>query len=147
MFRGRYGFDLLNKVLLLIGLLLTLSKYTFALGFVMIIYSLYRALSKDTVKRSNEGMKFENWLRAKLSFLANKGFNNSPQGYGSNYRNMNFRESINSYTDSIKKWVRDKKKYKIVSCTKCGQKLRLPRGKGKIIVTCKKCGFEFKMKS
>lgn len=147
MLKGRYGFDLLNKILLLVGLLLTLSRYTFVLGLAAIGYSLYRALSKDTVKRSNEGIRFENWLRSVLSSFGNKGSKSRPQSYGSNNKKMSFGESVNNYTNSIKKWASDKKNYKVVSCTKCGQKLRLPRGKGKIVVTCKKCGYEFKMKS
>ncbi len=48
---------------------------------------------------------------------------------------------------NFKRWFNEKKNYKIVKCPKCGQKLRLPRGKGKITVTCKRCFYEFKMKS
>ena len=33
--------------------------------------------------------------------------------------------------------------YKITKCPNCNQKLRLPRGKGKIVVTCKKCLTKF----
>lgn len=33
--------------------------------------------------------------------------------------------------------------YKITKCPNCGQKLRLPRRKGKIVVTCKKCSTKF----
>lgn len=33
-----------------------------------------------------------------------------------------------------------KKNYKIFKCKGCGQKIRVPRGKGKIEVTCPKCG-------
>lgn len=33
--------------------------------------------------------------------------------------------------------------YKIFKCPKCGQKLRVPRHKGKIAIHCRKCGEEF----
>ena len=33
--------------------------------------------------------------------------------------------------------------YKITKCPNCKQKLRLPRGKGNIVVTCKKCSTKF----
>jgi glutaredoxin 3 len=35
--------------------------------------------------------------------------------------------------------------YLIVDCTKCSSKLRLPKNKGNIVVSCPKCKNEFKM--
>jgi ribosomal protein L37AE/L43A len=32
------------------------------------------------------------------------------------------------------------KQYKIFKCPQCGQKLRVPRGKGKVSIKCSKCG-------
>lgn len=37
-------------------------------------------------------------------------------------------------------------RYKIFKCPSCSQKLRVPRGRGNIIVKCKRCGIEFKGK-
>jgi hypothetical protein len=39
------------------------------------------------------------------------------------------------------------RKYKVFKCPKCSQKLRIPRKKGRVTITCKKCGNEFKGKS
>ncbi len=36
-----------------------------------------------------------------------------------------------------------KASYKIFRCPDCKQKLRVPRGKGKINIICKNCGTEF----
>jgi len=36
----------------------------------------------------------------------------------------------NRFLSNFKRWFNEKKNYKIVKCPKCGQKLRLPRGKG-----------------
>lgn len=37
----------------------------------------------------------------------------------------------------------DKKTHKIFKCPKCAQKIRVPRHKGKICITCPKCRNEF----
>jgi len=33
--------------------------------------------------------------------------------------------------------------YRIYSCPKCSQKLRVPKGVGRIEITCKRCGWKF----
>ena len=42
-----------------------------------------------------------------------------------------------------KKAIAGRKEYKIYKCPKCGQKIRVPRHKGKIAIRCRKCGEEF----
>ena len=34
-------------------------------------------------------------------------------------------------------------KFDVVKCPECGQKLRLPAGKGKLMATCRNCGHKF----
>lgn len=41
------------------------------------------------------------------------------------------------------KAIAGRKEYKIYKCPKCGQKIRVPRHKGKIAIRCRKCGEEF----
>ena len=37
--------------------------------------------------------------------------------------------------------------YSYFRCPQCGQQLRVPRGRGKISITCPKCGHQFIKKS
>ena len=37
----------------------------------------------------------------------------------------------------------ERRKYKVFICPTCKQKLRVPRGKGKISISCPKCGTSF----
>ena len=37
--------------------------------------------------------------------------------------------------------------YKVLNCPKCNSRLRIPKGKGNLKITCPKCKFDFKMDS
>ena len=43
--------------------------------------------------------------------------------------------------------MEQKRQYKVFKCPSCGVKLRVPRGKGKIKVTCRQCGASFAERS
>ncbi len=42
-----------------------------------------------------------------------------------------------------RKRIEDSIKFEIVKCPECGQRLRLPAGKGKLNVTCRECAHKF----
>jgi hypothetical protein len=116
--KDSYGFDKFSKYLYIAGLILSISRFTSPLGFVFIIYGTWRTFSKNKYKRYQELSTFENYLsKVKQKYY---GIKSSALGYS---------------------------QYKIFKCPNCAQKLRVPRKKGKVVISCKKCGTEFKGKS
>lgn len=68
------------------------------------------------------------------------------------YFRMFSRNIQRRYNENVKYWnIRNqflqffkvKKKYHIYKCPSCKQKIRIPRGKGKIEITCPKCRTQF----
>lgn len=126
--QGRYGIDQLSKFILVIGVVCVLISALFGdhpaalipyfLGWILVIYSYYRVFSRNVTKRYAENQ----------SFLA--------KTYG--IRNF-FRKQKNIW--------QQRKVYHIYTCPSCRQKIRIPKGKGKIEVRCPKCGTTFIKKS
>lgn len=141
-FYGSYGFDVLSIFLMILSCILSLFNITAPLGFVVFIFAIYRAFSKKIYKRINELNKFTSIVNNILSrfnkrlpdALPRLTFNNIPTFF--NQVKYDTQYKVNNF-----------KKYKIVKCPKCKQKLRLPRGKGQIIVTCKSCSHKFNMRT
>ena len=122
--QGRYGSDEFSKFLVGLGMalailnILTRSRALSLLFWVCLIYSYFRMFSKNYSARYAENQKFLQ--------MRNK-----------------FRYKLENY-----KRIREQKKiYHIYSCPYCKQKIRIPKGKGTIIVTCPKCKQEFGKRS
>lgn len=113
---GRYGGDQLSIFLVIISLLLSLtgqfaeSAFLFALSHIPLFVAIYRTFSRDIQKRSMENYKFA------ILF--------SP---------------LYSKIKTTEKRIKDAKIYKYFNCVTCKTTLRVPRGKGKIMITCPKC--------
>jgi len=120
---GRYGNDQLNLCLILIYLpLYLLSAVTgfeliYYLATALLLLALFRMLSRNLTRRRAENAKF----LEKTGPLA---------------RWLRFQRTI-----------RRDKEHRYFQCPSCGQHLRVPRGKGKITVTCRGCGASFQEKS
>ena len=113
--QGRYGVD-------------ELARFLTGLSMVWIVY--YRILSRDYGKRQQENSKFLT-LRYRFTSKWNQWIH--PKGYATK----------GSRWEKLKYDLAQKKAYHIYKCPGCGQKIRIPRGKGKIAVTCPKCNTEF----
>lgn len=117
-FKDSYGLDKLSKYLFVIGFIFSLTKYTYFIGLGLVLIAVWRSFSRNRYKRYQELAAFEKLLSGlKQKFYGQK-------------------EAINQ-----------SKHYKIFKCPNCSQKLRIPRKQGRVTITCKKCGTEFKGKS
>lgn len=86
----------------------------YVLALALLVYAYYRMFSKDLSKRSAENQWY---LKKEMK--------------------------VRGWWQRKKKAIAGRKEYKICKCPKCGQKLRVPRHKGKIAIRCRKCGEEF----
>ena len=121
---GRYGNDQLSRVYLVITLvLLVLSLLThwtifYIAGIGLLIYCYYRMFSKNITKMSAQNQKYLNW-----------------------------RYGLAVKRQKTKTHIEQRKIYHFYRCPQCKQKVRVPKGHGKICITCPKCKMEFVRKS
>ncbi len=122
--RGRYGFDELSRVYLIATVVLMIlsmfvkNRLLYLLGLVLLVYCYYRAFSRNLDKRRQENQKF---------------------------CSIRYRSAVKWNT--FKQHRQQKKIYRFYKCPQCRQKVRVPKGKGRICITCPKCRTEFIKKS
>lgn len=121
---GRYGTDGLNQflsiaslVLLLIAIVSRVSLFTW-LGVALLVFCYYRTFSRNISKRTEENYKF-----------------------------YTLKDRISSKFRSWKEQWANRKVYHYYRCPLCHQKLRVPRGRGRIQISCPRCGTQFIKKS
>lgn len=137
-FYGRYGIDVLSLFLVIISGFFNFNRYTNIIGLILLLIAVFRTFSKNISKRTSELYKFIGFLNKILNRFGKSIPYNLPVAK---------LDSIPVAFAHLKYKFTQYRKYKIVSCPNCGQKLRLPRGQKKIIVTCKRCSHEFRMKT
>lgn len=111
----------------------TLFRLVFAL---CVLWFLFRAFSSQPQKRNQENMAYLRIRTDIVEWFRNLGKKSRAAG--------------STVTDKWNQWQthwQERKQYRYLTCKQCGQKLRVPRGKGKIRVTCTKCRNQFLAKS
>lgn len=122
--QGRNGFDqltqFLNMVVLIIFVISLFVKWAplYYLGLGLLVYMYFRVFSRNIPKRYAENQKF-----------------------------CNFRYDLAIKKNKMKKEWEQRKIYRFYRCPMCKQKVRVPRGRGKICITCPKCREEFVRRS
>ena len=121
---GRYGMDHFGRFLVYFSLALMIISLFFPnsiiywLALVMLIYAYFRMFSRNVQKRYQENCTY--------------------------YRYIN---KVKDFFKKQKSYMQQSKTHHIYKCPSCKQKIRVPRGRGKIAIRCRKCGTEFIKKS
>ena len=121
---GRYGVDELGKyslyltIALLVIDLFVRSRFFNGITFIIVLLLYFRMFSKNYAQRRKENEIFLKYKNQAVRFF-----------------------------NKEKRMAQDRVKFHIYTCPSCGQKIRIPRGKGKIAITCPKCKTEFIKKS
>lgn len=124
---GRYGVDQMNIGVLILSMVCTftasLTRWLLLsiLGTALLAYGVFRMFSRNVSARSKENQKFlVFWNKVK----------------GTWYK-------IKDCFFGKKRRFADRKTHCYFSCPKCKRKLRVPKGKGKIEISCPICGTKF----
>ena len=117
---GRHGTDELNRFLggmivaFLVLHLITRSRLLFWLELACLIVMYVRMFSRDSGRRFRENQAYLQWR-----FHTMEG------------------------VSKLRRRLKESRRFKIFRCPGCGQRIRIPRGHGKIQIHCRNCGRDF----
>lgn len=124
---GRNGMDQLTSFMSILALVfvvlnLFLGRFTkgvfLLLALAALVCCYFRMFSRNVYKRREENARFLRW-----------------------------RQKVQRSFDVRRDMWRQRKTHKFFSCPACKTKLRVPKGKGRIRVVCRKCGTAFETKT
>lgn len=128
---GRYGVDALGQFLSILGcvcfLLFLLARWgknavlanlLVSAAVFLLVWCYCRFLSRNIPRRQAENQKF-----------------------------LDLKHKITGWFRLKWDCFRLRKEYAFFKCPGCGRTVRVPRGKGKLRITCRSCGYSFEGKS
>lgn len=121
--QGRYGVDTLNNHILILVIILFMLNIFFniplfnILGYILWLLAIYRMFSRQTYKRYQENEKYLQTI-----------------------------QPLKQFYNLQKKRLSDRS-HKYYRCPSCKQMVRLPKGKGQIVVTCPSCKHKFEKRT
>ena len=117
---GRYGVDFMGKSLVALAFIMIIlanifdSRIFSMLSWVCLIYAYFRIFSRNIYKRAAENQAF-----------------------------LKKTAKIRGWFYKQKSMMAQRKTHRIFKCPTCRQKIRVPKGKGRIEIRCPKCNTKF----
>ena len=117
---GRYGTDQLSLALMALYFVLFFLSYIpycwflSWIGLLLFAVILFRTFSRNIAKRYHENQVF-----------------------------LRFWNPVKNWFKNLRAAFRDRKTHRYYKCPNCKQKLRVPKGRSKIRITCPKCRNQF----
>ena len=129
--QGRYGTDQLSRFLSIVTLVLLVAEN---------IVNHFLAFPGMLVF-----VRIAGYLIAVLLFIIYfRTFSrNIPRRYAENQKFLALKDRLSAFFGGARRSAGQRIEYHIYRCPQCSQKIRIPRGKGRIMVRCPKCGTEF----
>ena len=125
---GRNGPDHLNRFLSVVFLILSLgsmfvrsariSSALYLLSMGLFVYVIFRMMSRNIYRRQQENGAY-----------------------------LRERYKVTSAWNGMRDRWSQRKDYRFYKCPSCRTRLRVPRGKGKLNIVCRKCGTSFQRKT
>ena len=125
---GRNGPDHLNRFLSVVFLILSVgsmfvrntrvSGVLYSLSMALFLYVMFRMLSRNIYRRQQENGAY-----------------------------LRERYKVTSWWNGLRDRWAQRKDYRFFKCPSCRTRLRVPRGKGKLNIVCRKCGTSFQRRT
>lgn len=121
---GRYGVDQLSNLILILSIILMIIGGTGKIqllnyiGMALLLYNYYRVFSKDLNRRYQENMVY-----------------------------LRYTNNVRGKVNGLKNRLKQSRTHKFFKCPSCSKQLKVPKGKGKINITCPHCKERFEARS
>ena len=128
--QGRYGVD-------------DLSRFTMGAALVLIILAMFANIFSRTAGSTLDILGVAAIVYAYIRIFSR----NIQQRYAENQKFLQMTSKFRFRFNIEKNLMKQRKTPPIYSCPGCGQKIRIPKGKGKIEIECPKCHTKFVKRS
>lgn len=138
--RGRRGLDQFGLFLIIASLVVEILGrilkvgVIYYIGVMIFIYCMARAMSRNWERREEENRRYLN-IRNRIE---NQRYFRQQKKNGRYERADSERKRNGRHSKTV---------YAYYYCPSCRQQVRIPAGKGKVVVTCPKCGRKFNASS